>query len=347
MSEVQVSVVIPVYNEEEVLPETYLRLKSVMEGIGCRYELIFVNDGSRDLSGAMIEDWSRKDSAVRLLDFSRNFGHQIAITAGMDHAAGEAVVIIDADLQDPPELIVPMLEKWREGYDVVYAKRVSRSGETAFKKWSASLFYRVLRASTDISIPVDTGDFRLMDRQVLEQMKRLHESSRFVRGLVSWVGFRQTALEYERDERFAGETKYPLKRMVKLCLDGITSFSTKPLKIAGYAGALLSATGFFYLLVVLWQALFTSGTMKGWASMMAVMLLFNGFVLAMLGVLGEYVGRIYEEAKGRPLYILREARARPVFGEGGGGASGPRRPEAFSHPGAPAVGMSRRSSTGR
>jgi dolichol-phosphate mannosyltransferase len=216
------------------------------------------------------------------------------------------VIIIDADLQDPPSLILDMIAKWKEGYEVVYAKRVKRNGETLFKKWSAAMFYRILRASTDISIPVDTGDFRLMDRKVCDEMKQLSENNRFVRGLVSWVGFRQTAIEYERDERLAGETKYPLKKMIKLCLDGITSFSYKPLKLAGYLGVLLSSLGFLYMIYVIYLALFTDSVIKGWSSLISIMLLFNGFVLIILGILGEYVGRIYDETKGRPLYIVRE-----------------------------------------
>lgn len=199
-----------------------------------------------------------------------------------------------------------MIAEWKKGYEVVYAKRIKRNGESLFKKWTAALFYRILRYSTDISIPVDTGDFRLIDRKVCDELKRLPEKNRFVRGLVSWVGFRQKALEYERDERLAGETKYPLKRMIKLSLDGITSFSYKPLKLAGYLGALLSASGFLYLMYVLYLALFTDESVKGWASMIGITLTFNGFVLIMLGVLGEYVGRIYDESKGRPLYIVQE-----------------------------------------
>ncbi|MBW5447236.1 glycosyltransferase [Cohnella sp. CFH 77786] len=304
---VRYSVIIPMYNEEEVIPVTYSRLSKVMKATGEPYEMIFVNDGSRDRSAEIIRGIAFADESVKLIEFSRNFGHQIAITAGMDYAAGDAVVIIDADLQDPPELIPEMIDRWKSGYEVVYAKRIKRNGETRFKKWSASLFYRVLRASTDISIPVDTGDFRLIDRKVCDQMKRLPEKNRFVRGLVSWVGFRQTSVEYERDERLAGETKYPLKRMIKLSVDGITSFSYKPLKLAGYAGMLLSATGFLYLLYVLYMAIFTSRTGQGWPSLIGVMLIFNGFVLIMLGILGEYVGRIYEETKGRPLYIVKDS----------------------------------------
>ncbi|MBT2291769.1 glycosyltransferase family 2 protein [Paenibacillus albidus] len=302
---VRYSIIIPMYNEEAVIQETYRRIKKVMGTTGEPYELLFVNDGSTDNCAAMIEEYSHWDESVKLIDLSRNFGHQIAITAGMDYALGDAVVIIDADLQDPPELILDMIEEWKNGYEVVYAKRIKRNGESLFKKWTASAFYRVLQYSTDISIPVDTGDFRLIDRKVCEQLKRLPEKNRFVRGLVSWVGFRQKALEYERDERLAGETKYPLKRMIKLSLDGITSFSYKPLKLAGYLGALLSASGFLYLMYVLYLAIFTDAAVKGWASMIGISLTFNGFVLIMLGILGEYVGRIYDETKGRPLYIVQ------------------------------------------
>lgn len=303
---VRYSIIIPMYNEEEVIQETYRRIKKVMGIANEPYELIFVNDGSKDNCAQMIEECSYWDESVKLIDLSRNFGHQVAITAGMDYALGDAVVIIDADLQDPPELILEMIAEWKKGYEVVYAKRVKRRGESLFKKWTASLFYRVLWYSTDISIPVDTGDFRLIDRKVCDQLKRLPEKNRFVRGLVSWVGFRQKAIEYEREERLAGETKYPLKRMIKLSLDGITSFSYKPLKLAGYLGALLSASGFLYLLYVLYLALFTESAVKGWASMIGITLTFNGFVLIMLGILGEYVGRIYDETKGRPLYIVQE-----------------------------------------
>lgn len=300
------SIVIPMYNEEEVIEETYRRLKKVMKDADDTYELLFVNDGSQDHCLDIIQEFAQWDNTVKIIDFSRNFGHQIAITAGMDYALGDAIIIIDADLQDPPELILDMIEKWKQGYEVVYAKRVKRKGETWFKKWSASLFYRVLRSSTDIDIPVDTGDFRLIDRNVCEQMKKIKENNRFVRGLVSWVGFRQTAIEYERDERLAGETKYPLKRMIKLSLDGILSFSYKPLKLAIYGGVLLSGSGFLYFLYVLYLAIFTDATMKGWPSMISIMLIFNGFTLLILGIIGEYIGRIYDETKGRPLYIVRE-----------------------------------------
>ncbi|WP_342548254.1 glycosyltransferase family 2 protein [Paenibacillus sp. FSL P2-0089] len=304
--QVRYSIIIPMFNEEAVIQETYRRIKKVMGITGEPYELIFVNDGSTDNCAQMIEEYSYWDESVKLIDLSRNFGHQVAITAGMDYALGDAVVIIDADLQDPPELIPEMIAEWKQGYQVVYAKRIKRNGESLFKKWTASLFYRVLRYSTEISIPVDTGDFRLMDRRVCDELKRLPEKNRFVRGLVSWVGFRQKAIEYEREERLAGETKYPFRRMLKLSLDGITSFSYKPLKLAGVLGALLSVSGFLYLMYVLYLALFTDAAVKGWASMIGITLTFNGFVLLMLGILGEYVGRIYDESKGRPLYIVQE-----------------------------------------
>jgi polyisoprenyl-phosphate glycosyltransferase len=303
---VKYSIVVPVYNEEEVIHETYRRLTEVMRSTKEAYELLFVNDGSKDRTAEIIKEYSEQDPAVVLLDFARNFGHQIAITAGMDYARGEAVVVIDADLQDPPELILEMIEKWKQGFDVVYAKRTKRKGETYFKKQTAAMFYRFLRAMTDIDIPLDTGDFRLLDRKVCNQMNSIQEKNRFVRGLVSWVGFKQIAVEYERDERLAGESKYPLKKMLKLSMDGITSFSYKPLKLASYAGVTLSGVGFIYLLVVLYLKLFTDSTITGWSSLIVIQLFFSGIILIILGMIGEYIGRIYDETKNRPLYIVRE-----------------------------------------
>lgn len=302
---VRYTIIIPVYNEEAVIQETYRRLTMVMEAIDEPYELLFVNDGSRDRTAALINRFAQMDPCVRLLDFSRNFGHQIAITAGMDYARGDAIVIIDADLQDPPEIIPQMIAKWQEGYEVVYAKRSKRKGETWFKKCTASLFYRLLRSLTEVNIPVDTGDFRLIDRKVCDAMHSIREKNRFVRGLVSWVGFRHTAIEYVREERFAGETKYPLKKMLRFSLDGITSFSYKPLKLATYLGFLISIGSFVYLIISLSLKLFTSSTVAGWASLIACVLMLNGVILILLGILGEYVGRIYDETKNRPLYILR------------------------------------------
>lgn len=312
-SAAEYSIIVPVFNEEEVIAVTYERLKTVMDQTGRPYELLFVNDGSTDRTVQILSEICREDSNVKLINFSRNFGHQIAISAGMDNARGQAVVVIDADLQDPPEVIPQMIEKWREGYDVVYARRQRRKGETLFKKWTAALFYRSLRSITDIDIPLDSGDFRLIDRRVCDVMKKLKEKNRFIRGLVSWAGFRQTAVEYVRQERFAGESKYPLGKMVELSLDAVTSFSLRPLKLAVYLGVLFSSAGFFYLLFALGERLFTPHDIPVWTSVTAANMFFNGVVLIILGIIGEYTGRIYEEAKGRPLYIIS---SRTGFGEG-------------------------------
>jgi polyisoprenyl-phosphate glycosyltransferase len=300
------SVVVPVYNEEEVIETTCRRLTDVLEALGEPYEILFVDDGSRDRTLDILRDLCASDKRLRVISFSRNFGHQIAVTAGIDHASGRCVVLIDADLQDPPELIPELLAKWREGYDVVYGRRIARKGESWFKKTTAALFYRFLRAMTPVDIPVDTGDFRLMDRKVCDALVQMREQSRFVRGMVSWTGFRQTAVPYVRAERFAGKTKYPLRKMIRLSLDAITSFSTKPLRWAGFLGFFMSAAGFVYLLVVLYLRLFTDVTQPGWASQVAISLLFHGITLTLLGVLGEYIGRIYEETKRRPLYLVAE-----------------------------------------
>lgn len=302
------SVIVPMFNEEEVIEYTYERLKQVMDTIEERYELIFVNDGSRDRTVELVTMICDFDPNVRLINFSRNFGHQIAISAGMDYAQGDAIVVIDADLQDPPEVILDMIAKWKEGFEVVYGQRLKRKGETIFKKLTAMFFYRILRSMTNVDIPIDTGDFRLIDRKVCDVLRSLKEKNRFVRGLISWIGFRQTSVEYIREERFAGETKYPLKKMIAFAVDGITSFSYKPLKIATYVGFALSISSFIYLLVVILQKLVTGDTVQGWASIVAVNLLFNGIILMLLGVIGEYIGRIYDESKNRPLYIVREVQ---------------------------------------
>ncbi|MBU5450686.1 glycosyltransferase family 2 protein [Acetivibrio sp. MSJd-27] len=301
----KISVIIPVFNETEVIDVTYKRMKSVMDGIEMEYELIFVNDGSRDDTEHKIAGYAKKDRTVKLLSFSRNFGHQCAISAGMDYASGDAVVVIDADLQDPPELIPEMIKKWQEGYEVVYGKRLKRKGETLFKKATAKLFYRTLKHLTSVDIPVDTGDFRLIDRKVCDVFRRLQEKNRFIRGLVSWIGFRQTYVEYVREERLAGETKYPLKKMMRFAMDGILSFSYIPLKIASFLGFLISGLSFLYLIFVLIQKLFyPAGLVPGWTSIVAVLLIFNGIILILLGVIGEYIGRIYDEVRNRPLYII-------------------------------------------
>lgn len=302
------SVVVPLYNEEEVILETYKRLKSVMDSLNEPYEIIFVNDGSRDKTASMAYEICNKDNTIKLVDFARNFGHQTAITAGMDFSEGEAIVVIDADLQDPPELIPKMIEKWREGYDVVYGKRGERKGETFFKKLTAKVFYRFLRNMTDVDIPVDTGDFRLIDRKVCEALKLVNERNRYIRGIISWLGFKQIGVEFTREKRFAGETKYPLKKMLKFASDAITSFSYKPLKLASYFGTLLSFCSFIYLIVVIFMKLFTDHVQQGWTSIVAINLFFHGITLIILGIMGEYVGRIYDEAKGRPLYIVRQTK---------------------------------------
>ncbi len=303
---VKYSVVVPAFNEQEVLEETYRRLTEVMEQTNESYEIIFINDGSRDRTYEIAEAICQRDSHIKLINFSRNFGHQIAVTAGMEYSSGQAIVIIDADLQDPPHIILEMIKKWKEGYDVVYGQRLKREGETFFKKFSAKCFYRILNKMTSMQIPVDTGDFRLIDRKVCDVMNSIQEKNRYVRGLVTWVGFKQTAVEYKRESRFAGETKYPLKKMIKLATDAILSFSYKPLRLAGLVGGTLSVCSFIYLIVVIIQKLFTDTTQPGWASLFAVILFFNGVSLILHSITGEYVGRIYEETKNRPLYIVRD-----------------------------------------
>jgi dolichol-phosphate mannosyltransferase len=303
---VAVSVIVPLYNEQEVISESYRRLKAVMDGTGERYELIFINDGSRDQTWAMACALAGKDPALRLISFSRNFGHQTAITAGMDAANGDAVVVIDADLQDPPEIIPQMLEKWREGYQVVYGLRTKRKGESFFKKSSAKFFYRSLNALTDVHLPVDAGDFRLIDRAVCDALKQLPERNRYVRGLVSWVGFKQTSVDYVREERFAGTTKYPLRKMLRLAGDALTSFSYKPLKLSIFIGSLASFFSFAYGIFIICQWFFTDTLVSGWATLACLTLFFNGLILVMMGVIGQYIGRIYDETKARPLYIVAE-----------------------------------------
>ena len=303
---IQYSIIVPLYNEEEVIHETYRRLKEVMDSTREPYEIIFVNDGSRDKTVEIAKKMHSDDENLKLISFSRNFGHQVAITAGMDFANGKAIVVIDADLQDPPEVILKMIEKWKEGYEVVYGKRVKRKGETFFKKFTAKAFYRTLNSLTDVDIPVDTGDFRLIDRKVCDALKEIPEHNRYVRGLVSWLGFKQTGVEFIREERFAGTTKYPLKKMLKFATDALTSFSYKPLKFATYIGSTISALSLAALMILLIEKIFYISQVPGWTMFASVILLINGLMLAVLGILGEYIGRIYDEAKGRPLYIVGE-----------------------------------------
>ncbi|MDT8718383.1 glycosyltransferase family 2 protein [Clostridium sp. 19966] len=304
MGNIIYSIVVPLYNEEMVIDESYRRLKQVMDSTSESYEIIFVNDGSRDKTREKTEDICKKDSNIKLINFSRNFGHQAAISAGMDEAAGDAVIVIDADLQDPPEVMLKMIEKWKEGYEVVYGKRKKREGETFFKKFSASAFYRLLRSMTSVDIPVDTGDFRLIDRKVCNALIALPEKNRFIRGLVSWLGFKQTYVEFVRQERFAGETKYPLKKMMKLALDGITSFSYKPLTISGYVGALVSFIGFVLFVIAAIEDIVKGTNFLSLNLILDVNLIMFGLIFCAIGMLGQYVGRIFDESKNRPLYIV-------------------------------------------
>ncbi len=299
-----ISVIVPIFNEEEVIPELYRRMVAVLDGIGQPWELVCVNDGSRDQSLSMLLALREKDTRVKIINFSRNFGHQIAITAGMDYALGDAVAIIDADLQDPPELIGDMFEKWRQGYEVVYAVRAHRRGESRFKLWTASAFYRLLRRITDVEIPVNTGDFRLIDRQVLLTMRRLREKHRFMRGLSSWVGFRQTGIEYQRAERFAGDTKYPLSKMLRLTLDAITSFSYIPLRLSTYFGFFLAFVSLLGIIVTTILRLSGNNAFFGQASTLVAVLFLGGIQLIFLGIIGEYLARIYDDVKARPLYVV-------------------------------------------
>ncbi len=307
-SPVTLSVIIPIFNEEEVIPELNNRLLAMFETIGETWEVVFVNDGSTDKSAELLDELSARDTRYRVLHFSRNFGHQLAITAGADYADGQAVVIIDADLQDPPEVIVEMLEKWREGYDVVYGVRAQRAGETLFKRLTAAAFYRTMRAMVGIDIPLDTGDFRLMSHRVVLALRGLRESHRFIRGMVVWVGFKHTAVYYNRLERFAGVTKYPLRKMLRFAIDGITSFSTVPLRISSYLAAALGCAVLVLAAWSLWVRFIAGSAVPGWTSTLLVVTLVAAPQFLMIGILGEYVGRIYEEVKNRPLYLIRDKR---------------------------------------
>ncbi|WP_315112848.1 glycosyltransferase family 2 protein [Clostridium intestinale] len=307
MSNKLISIVVPMYYEEKVADECYKRLKKVMNDNNINYEFIFVNDGSKDRTFEILNKIAEEDNNTKIISFSRNFGHQIAVTAGVDKAKGDAVVVIDADLQDPPELIPKMIDLWNEGYKVVYAKRKKRKGESFFKLFTAGMFYRILDKMTDIDIPLDTGDFRLMDRDVVNVLKTMKENNRFVRGMVSWVGFKQTPIEYERDERFAGETKYPLKKMIKFASDGIISFSAKPLKLMGSLGVFCVSISLIIFLYALIRKLTNDvNVVSGWASIMTAVTFLGGVQLLSISVLGEYIGRIYDESKGRPLYIIEK-----------------------------------------
>ncbi len=301
------SIIAPIYNEIESLPELYRRVKEVMDSSGETWELILVDDGSTDGSTDKIYELAQKDKTIRPVIFARNFGHQIAVTAGWDYARGDAVTIIDADLQDPPEVILDLIKKWKEGYEVVYAVRGEREGESWFKLWTASLFYRLIYRITDVKIPVDTGDFRLMDRKVVNVLKQMKERHRFPRGMSAWVGFKQIGVTYKRAARFAGTTKYPFKKMFKLALNAITGFSYFPLQVATYVGFVSAGIAILTIPLVIILRMTGGGSFSGQATTLTAVLFLGGVQLISLGILGEYIGRIYDEAKGRPLYIVREA----------------------------------------
>jgi glycosyltransferase involved in cell wall biosynthesis len=307
-----ISIVIPCFNEAESIGETLRRLRQFCDGMpDIEAELIFVDDGSRDGTRELLRDAAAQDPRVRLVGLARNFGHQLAVTAGIDAADGDAVALIDADLQDPPEVLGEMIAKWREGYDVVYGRRTERPGESAFKLVTARLFYRLLNRLSDVPIPHDTGDFRLMDRAVVEVLREMPERDRFIRGMVAWIGFRQCALPYRRAERFAGTSKYPLRKMLRFAADGVLSFSTKPLQLSitlGLVSAAIALAGIVYALVA---RLLTDDWVPGWAAIMVAVLFIGGVQLVSIGVLGEYIGRIYGEVKRRPLYVVGERVGRP------------------------------------
>jgi dolichol-phosphate mannosyltransferase len=300
------SVIAPVFNEHECLPEFYKRVKTVMDSTKSSWELLLVDDGSSDGSTGIILGLAEKDNRVRPLIFARNFGHQIAVTAGMDHALGEAFIVIDADLQDPPEVILELISKWKEGYQVAYAVRRKRAGESWFKLTTASFFYRLIYRITDVKIPLDTGDFRLLDRHVVDAMGSMRERHRFLRGMAAWVGFRQTGVLYDRQERFAGHTKYPLRKMLLLAVNAITGFSYFPLQLATYFGFIAAGISIIAIPVVAILRLTSSEAFLGQATTLVAVLFLGGVQLICVGILGEYIGRIYDEVKGRPLYILNK-----------------------------------------
>jgi dolichol-phosphate mannosyltransferase len=300
-----ISVVAPVFNERQSLPEFVRRTVAVLTTLGEPWEIVIVDDGSSDGTTQILEDLARRDRRLRPVIFSRNFGHQIAATAGLDHCRGQAAIIIDADLQDPPELLPELVARWREGYQVVYAVRTERAGESWFKTATASLFYRVIYRITDVHIPLDTGDFRLLDRRVIDALSGMRERHRFLRGMSAWVGFTQVGVPYKREARFAGETKYPLRKMVRLALNAVTSFSHFPLQIATFLGFLCAGVSAAAILTVVILRMSGNQAFFGQATTLIAVLFLGGIQLISLGLLGEYLGRVYDEVKGRPLYVLR------------------------------------------
>ena len=305
----QYSFVVPIYNEEATIPELYRRISSIMDRMDGPVELIFINDGSRDRSLALLRELQQRDTRVCYLSLARNFGHQIAVTAGLNFTRGQVVVILDADLQDPPELIPDMVEKWRQGYQVVYAQRTQRHHESWFKRFTAYAFYRILKQLADVEIPTDTGDFCLLDRQVVDVLNAMPERNRYIRGLRSWVGFRQTAILFERNPRFAGEVKYTFRKSWGLAVNGLVSFSKVPLRISTYIGLFSAAIALCMAILVLYWRFFAPGSpLTGYAAIIVAIFFLGAVQLVSIGILGEYIGRIYEEIKGRPLYTLAEVQ---------------------------------------
>lgn len=301
-----ISIIIPAYNEEEVISHMLTTVKSALEGLKEDIEIICVNDGSEDKTIDILREFAAADKRIQVLDLSRNFGHQTALTAGLDHCRGDCAIIIDADLQDPPDLIPQMVEKWKENYHVVYAQRKSRKGENWLKLWTAKMFYRFLRRITKFDIPIDTGDFRLIDRQVIDALKQMPEHFRYIRGMIAWLGFNRIGIEYERQERFKGSSKYPYSKLLLLAIDGIIGFSFFPLRIATWFGFTISGVAFLYAIYIIYRGLFTDAIVKGWPSTMVILLFLGGIILIMLGVIGEYLGRTNIEVKNRPSYFLKE-----------------------------------------
>jgi len=309
----KLSIVIPVFNEEQLVDELMLRLNALYDQLVKLFplqkneiETLFINDGSWDQSLHKLKSYAQSENGLKVVSLSRNFGHQVALTAGIDLAQGDAIVAMDADLQDPPEIIIDMYKKFLEGYDVVYGVRKKRDGESWFKLFTAKLFYLLLKKIAHVEIPLNTGDFRMISKRVKLALSSMKEKHRLIRGMISWVGFRQTAVEYNREARFGGETKYPLHKMLKLSLDGITSFSTVPLKIVSFSGVLISGCGLLYALYVIIQKLTGQPYVQGWSSIIVIILVIGGIQLIAFGILGEYIGRIFEESKNRPLYLIDE-----------------------------------------
>lgn len=302
-----VSAVVPCYDEQEVLEETHAALSAVLSALeGADAEIIYVDDGSRDRTREILRDLQSRDSRVRVISLSRNFGHQLAVSAGIENAAGDCVVVIDADLQDPPEVIREMVALWREGYQVIYGVRADREGETAFKKWTARAFYRIINRLSRVEMPLDAGDFRLMDRRVVDVLLSMPERDRYLRGMVSWIGFRQAAVVYRRAPRRAGKSKYPFAKMLRFAVDGLLSFSVTPLRLAIWTGFAAIALAFLGIMWAVLEWLFTNDLVRGWASIFTAVLFLGGVQLITLGIIGEYIGRIYAEVKRRPLYVVAE-----------------------------------------